>query len=162
MSDNEFVDLIKSQVGDDEPLSPTTLAAIGESAILDRQIVELARAGMAYTQIADHLDIPLPKLLNRIGNIVSTQSDMLSKAQMNDYLLYQLQLIGVGIENSLVDMSMEGDDKLAITARDKGRMALHKFLQHQAAITQLFRQKIEVDVRKVEISVVRSEDFDAL
>ena len=42
-------------------------------------------------------------------------------------------------------------------------MALSKFLIHQAAILGLLRQRVDLNVRqKVEIAVVRGEEYDAL
>lgn len=164
---NKFLELIDQEVGPPEPLPLDKLARIGEEAALDKQIVELARAGVPYSEMAELLEMTMGQLLNRISRMVNTQSDMMSQEMINDYLLIQLQLINMGISNSLEDMAKEyeGDlewDDLVMKARDKGRMGLHKFLQHQAAIMQLFKQKVEVDVRQVQISVVRGEDFDAL
>lgn len=168
MADNSFVDLIEGQIGPAEPVDVAVLARIGEDAALNKQIVDLARTGIPYSVLADQLGMTLAQLLSRINQIISTQNSALSKEQMNDYLLYQLQLIQHGINNSLEDMAVEptGDevyDKLAYNARDKGRVALHKFLQHQAAIMQLFRQQIDIrEFKKVEITVLTPDDWESL
>jgi hypothetical protein len=168
MAENSFVELVQGNMGPPAKVDQGELDKIGDDAALNIQIVELARAGVPYPVMADQLGMSLSKLLARINQMISGGNDVLSKQQMNDYLLYQLGLIQMGIENSLEDMQVRptGDpveDKVIFSARDKGRVGLHKFLQHQAAIMQLFRQQIDIrEVRKVEISVVRPEDFDAL
>lgn len=168
MTDNQFIELIESQVGPAEPISPQALARINEDALLNQQIVALARTGVPYPLLAEQVGMSLPSLLSRINQIISTENETLSKGQMNDYLLYQLQLIQHGVNNALEDMAVEptgddGRDKLIYNARDKGRVALHKFLQHQAAIMQLFRQQIDIrEFKKVEITVLTPDDWEAL
>lgn len=165
---NSFVDLIQEKIGPPQEIDIKALVKVGEDAVLNQQIVAMARAGVPYMVMSEQLGMPLNRLLSRINQLISVENETLSKGQMNDYLLYQLGLIQMGIENSLEEMGLPltGDpeaDKQALWGRDKGRMALHKFLQHQAAIMQLFRQQIDIrEVKKVEISVVRAEDFDAL
>lgn len=167
-SKNKFLALIEEEVGPPEPLPLDKLARIGEDAALDKKIVELARAGVPYAEMAEVLEMTMGQLLNRISRMINTQNDMLSQGMINDYLLRQLALINMGIESALQDMTMEYSndslewDDLVMKARDKGRAGLHKFLQHEAAIVQLFRQKIEVEVKQATILTVRSEDYDAV
>lgn len=142
-------------------------AVLRETA-LDREILSLAQAGLTYVEIGRNLGLPIAVVVERITGMLKGLP-LYSKEHLAAYLAHQLDLVEVGIKNALDDMadkSNTGDydyDKLASTNRHNGRMALNKFMIHQAAIMGLLRQRIEIEERtKIEITVVRSEDFDAL
>ena len=133
----------------------------------DADILRLAVSGLTYPEIARRLDLPMPQVVTRIAGMLKSHP-LLSEEHIGGYLAHQLDLLAVGIQSALDDMAAEdvGDykyDKLAAQRRDSGRMALVKLMLHQAAILGLLRQRIDVNRREqINITVVRSEDFDAL
>lgn len=165
----DIVEIAASEFGGHELIDPKALAKISEDDLLDKRIVALARAGMGYMEIADQVGMAVPALLRRIAGLITLREDILSESMMNDYLIYQLNILALGIESAMADMVAQADpdrdvsESVASKTRQNGRLALVKFLQHQAVIMQLIRQRIDVNERKqVEIVVVRPEDWESI
>ena len=153
------------EIGPGQPIA-VSRAELDEMA-RDAEIIALAQAGLTYVEIGRRLEIPLPVVVGRITSMLKGVP-LLSEEHIAGYLSHQLDLLGVGIENALGDMGAEDgweewEAKIAATRRHNGRMALHKFLTHQAMILGLLRQRIDINKREqVNITVVRAEDYDAL
>lgn len=134
---------------------------------LDMSILQLAQQNMTYIDIARHLGLTLPNVVRRITGMLKGVP-LYSEEHLSAYLAHQLDLVQAGIESSLEDMGDRRDDdevtaKMASSNRHNGRMALNKFLIHQAAILGLLRQRIDINSRQqIEITVIRDEDYDAL
>lgn len=154
------------EIGPDYPVMPSD-AVLRETA-MDREILALAQAGLTYVEIGRNLGLPLAVVVERIVGMLKG-IPLGSAEHLAGYLAHQLDTIQVGIDSSLKDMADRSDtgdkdyDKMAATNRHNGRMALNKFLIHQAAILGLLRQRIEIEERReIAIAIIRAEDFDAL
>lgn len=153
------------EIGPGQPISLSTSEL--DEMQRDAEILALARAGLTYIEIGKRLEMPLNVVVGRIAGMLKGEP-LLSEEHIAGYLAHQLDLLSVGIENSLSDMEApdgweEWEAKLAATRRHNGRMALHKFVVHQAMILGLLRQRIDINRREqVNITVVRAEDYDAL
>jgi hypothetical protein len=166
---NDLRDTADVELGPPDAVTPAP--ALLQSARLDNEILTLALSNMTYVEIARQLGIPLADVVRRVAGMAKGEP-LGSAESMATYLRHQLELVQVGIESALKDMadSREGCgveeieiDKVASANRHQGRMALAKLLTHQAAILGLLRQRIDVTRReRVEIAVVRGEDYDAL
>lgn len=157
------------EMGPGEPLSMSPRQL--EETKLDLEIITLARSGLTYVEIGRNLDIPLSTVVRRIAAMLNGEA-IGSPEHLSAYLYHQLALLQEGIDSALEDMADnrrgfgidEIDvDKVASANRHQGRMALQKFLVHQAAILGLMRQRIDVNHREqVEITVVNRADYEAL
>lgn len=152
-------------LGPGEPVVPSAHAL--REAETNMQILQLAQANMTYIDIARNLGLSLREVVDRITGMLKGVP-LYSEEHLSAYLAHQLDLVQVGIDSSLKDMADRRDDdevvdKIASTNRHNGRMALNKFMIHQAAILGLLRQRIDINSREqIEITIVRGEDFDAL
>jgi hypothetical protein len=115
-------------------------------------------------EIAYRLDIPLSDVVRRVTAMMKGIPQY-SSEHLAAYVAHQLDLIQLGIDSALSDMNAQDPDdpKLASFNRDKGRMALHKFLHQQALLLGLLRQRVDINQRQeVAITVIRGEEYDAL
>jgi hypothetical protein len=170
---DDILKKLPDDVGDilGPPEAATLSAAQLQSAATDNAILTLANSNMTYIEISRQLGLPLPDVVRRVAAMAKGEP-LGSPESMATYLAHQLELIQVGIESALRDMDDQRRgyaieeveiDKVASANRHQGRMALTKLLQHQAAIMGLLRQRVDVTRReRIEIAVVRGEDFEAL
>lgn len=154
-------------LGPADPLPHDIVTRVLDDKAEDRQIADLARQGITYVDIARYLGKPINHVLQRIVGMLN-QEEVLTPPMINDYLRHQLEIINIGIQSSLDDMNREPETDnmtpaVAAKARHGGRMALAKFLQQQAAILGLLRERIDIyETKTITIAELRASDWDNL